>query len=200
MHIENLAGHKLPTGFPSRRVWVRLEVRDAQDRVLFVSGDFDKDGRITDAAGRVLDSELAGGPVQPHYARITASSQVQIYESVMADKTGNATFTLAAACGVISRTIVCCPVDGRANIPTPIPSLPAGVTDDDFRGGHDVVWYEVPLDPSVSVTIHASLHYQSIGVRHVSEVFSFDTPEVRAFRNMYEAADRTPETLDQTTK
>ena len=79
--------------------------------------------------------------------------------------------------------------------------IPHSVADDgDFRDGQDVVLYEVPAEGEGPMTIHASLHYQSVSVRHVSEVFTFDTPEVRAFRRMYDAADRTPETLGQAVK
>ena len=44
VRIQNLTGHKLPTGFPSRRVWVRLEVQDATGQVFFASGRFDQAG------------------------------------------------------------------------------------------------------------------------------------------------------------
>ncbi len=94
VQIENLAGHKFPTGFPSRRAWVRLRVRDAQGAVLFQSGGFDATGRLVDAQGQVLPSEVAGQPGQRHYDRIDSAQQVQIYESVMADKQGEMTFTL----------------------------------------------------------------------------------------------------------
>ena len=32
--IENLAGHKLPTAYPSRRVWLHVTVRDGHGQVL----------------------------------------------------------------------------------------------------------------------------------------------------------------------
>ncbi len=200
VRIDNLTGHKLPTSFPSRRTWVRLEIRDAQGQVLFASGQFDQAGRITDAEGHVLDSELAGGPIQPHYKRISKSEEVQIYESVMADKDDSATFTLLRGARYFKDNRLL-PRGWKEEHPDAAAAAPAGVVDDsDFRGGQDTVLYEVTLEGSGPFTILASLHYQSIGVRHVGEVFTFDTPEVALFRRLYEAADRTPEQLDQAIK
>ncbi len=200
VHIENLTGHKLPTGFPSRRVWVRLEVRDNRERVQFVSGQFDQAGQITDADGRALESEVAGGPVQPHYTRITQPVEVQIYESVMADKDGEVTFTLLRGARYFKDNRLL-PQGWNAEHPDAAATAPVGTeADEDFHGGQDAVLYEVPVDGQGPFTIRASLHYQSIGVRHVGEVFTFDTPEVKSFKGMYEAADRTPETLGMAVK
>lgn len=200
VHITNLAGHKLPTGFPSRRVWVRLELRDAADSLIFISGGYDAEGRITDAGGRPLGSEIAGGPVQPHYQFVASPDEVQIYESVMADKQGDVTFTLLRGAGYLKDNRLL-PQGWSAEHPDAPVTAPVGIADDlDFAAGGDVVWYEVPVAPEASVTIRASLHLQSIGVRHVGEVFRFQTPEVAAFRRMYQNADRTPEILDEATK
>ncbi len=57
--VSNLTGHKLPTAYPSRRVWIRLIARDASGQVVFESGGFDRRGRIVDQAGRPLPSEQA---------------------------------------------------------------------------------------------------------------------------------------------
>src|SRR4029077_13523870 len=36
--VENLGGHKLPTAYPSRRVWLHVVVRDGGGRAMFESG------------------------------------------------------------------------------------------------------------------------------------------------------------------
>jgi hypothetical protein len=200
VQVRNLAGHKLPTGFPSRRVWVRVELRDQNDALLFLSGGFDATGQIIDAAAKPLDSERADGPVQPHYAVIRSSAEVQIYESVMADKQGDLTFLVLRAADYLKDNRLL-PHGWTPAHPDARATAPIGVAgDDSFASGEDVVWYEVPVDADKPVIIQASLHYQSIGVRHVNEVFRYKTPEVAAFRRMYEAADRSPETLDKTTR
>ena len=38
LSITNLAGHKLPSAYPSRRVWLNVTVRDSDGNVLFESG------------------------------------------------------------------------------------------------------------------------------------------------------------------
>jgi hypothetical protein len=199
VRIQNRAGHKLPTGFPSRRVWVRLVVQDADGQVVFASGQYDETGRIIGADGQVLDSERPAGPVQPHYARITKSSEVQIYESVMADKSDQVTFTLLRGARYWKDNRLL-PLGWRHDHPDASATAPVGVREGDFKDGEDRITYEVPVDSVGPFTIQASLLFQSIGVRHVSEVFQFDTAEVNAFRRMYDAADRTPEVLGQDVK
>ncbi len=78
--IQSRAGHKFPAGFPSRRAWLHITVRDAGGTVIFESGAVDPDGRIRDN-----DNDLDGARFEPHYAVLTAPDQVQIYELIMQD-------------------------------------------------------------------------------------------------------------------
>ncbi|MCA9686980.1 MAG: hypothetical protein KC457_32740, partial [Myxococcales bacterium] len=92
--LTSLVGHKLPTGFPSRRVFLWVEVRDAGDKVVFASGHFDGQGRLLDAGGEVLAAELAGGPQLLHRDTVDAQDQVQIWQAIMADDQGDPTYRL----------------------------------------------------------------------------------------------------------
>lgn len=38
VRVTSLTGHKFPTGFPSRRAWIRLTVNDSSGNTLFESG------------------------------------------------------------------------------------------------------------------------------------------------------------------
>ena len=84
--VENLTGHKLPTGYPSRRAWLHVTARDATGQVLFESGAVAPTGAI---AGNANDEDPAR--YEPHYDEIRSADQVQIYESVMVDLKGTPT-------------------------------------------------------------------------------------------------------------
>lgn len=199
VEARNLTGHKLPTAHPTRRVWLRVEVVDAQGARVFLSGDVDARGRLTGPDGQPLASELPDGPVQPHHATITAPTQVQIYESVMQDTTGAWTWLLTrgAVFGKDSRLL---PNGWQPDGPDADTTRPRGAAaqDDDFGGGGDVVVYRIPAPPGpLQVTV--SLHHQALGARYAAELFRHQTPEVRAFQRYYRAADPTGETLTSAT-
>jgi hypothetical protein len=75
VRVENLAGHKLPTAYPSRRAWIQLVVRDGADRILFESGAVTARGLIEGNA-----NDLDPARYEPHYREITRDDQVQVYE------------------------------------------------------------------------------------------------------------------------
>ena len=83
--VRNLSGHKFPTGYPSRRTWLHVTVRDSQGGAVFESGAIDEAGAI---AGNDNDAD----PVtfEPHYEEITRADQVQIYEPILGDPRGRA--------------------------------------------------------------------------------------------------------------
>jgi hypothetical protein len=85
--VKNLSGHKLPTGFPSRRLWLHVRVVDGGGATVFESGRWDG------ATG-----ELVGvGADQPHYGEITRESEAMIYEARYRDVAGKATTSLLRA-------------------------------------------------------------------------------------------------------
>ena len=79
--VRNLTGHKFPTGYPSRRTWLHVIVRDARGATVFESGAIDENGSI---AGN--DSDADPKRFEPHYAEITRPDQVQIYEPILGDR------------------------------------------------------------------------------------------------------------------
>jgi hypothetical protein len=77
VRVTNLTGHKLITGYPEgRRMWLRIEWRDANDAVLRVDGeygnltvDLDQDGQVDDTVETILDLDGANTRIyEAHYS------------------------------------------------------------------------------------------------------------------------------------
>ena len=120
-----------------------------------------------------------GGPVAPHRTQIDSSGEVQIYESVMQDPDGRPTFRLlqGAAFGKDNRIL---PQGWSSEHPDAATTASVGTTnDEDFRSGSDHVVYSVALNGNGPWTIEVTLNYQSISARHLAELVSHDTPEIR---------------------
>ena len=87
VNITNLTGHKLPTAYPSRRMYLHLLVEDSvTGEVLFESGKLNSDGSVT---GIDLDEDPDHMNYEPHYDEITRQDQVQVYEPIMKSLDGS---------------------------------------------------------------------------------------------------------------
>jgi hypothetical protein len=195
--VANLAGHKLPTGYPARRVWLRIRVLDANGRILVASGEHDREGRILDARGEVAAFECQGGPVEPHRAHIVSADEALIYEPVMRDAAGAPTWRLALGAGWLKDNRLL-PEGWDADHPDAPEVAPVGVADDDFTGGSDRVSYALPLPPgTTAIEVEVTLFYQPLGARFAAELLGHATPEVATFQALWEAADRRPEVVSE---
>lgn len=199
--VTNLSGHKLPTAYPSRRVWIRLEVSDQNGDRFFVSGDFDDRGRIVDRKGEVLRSEAAGGPSVPHYKIVDSSEEVQIYEAVMQDKDGNATYSLLRG-AQYQKDNRLLPTGWKKDHKRGESTAPAGTaSDNDFRAGTDEVLYKIDTTGRKGpFQIQATMHYQTLGSRYAAELFQNDVQEMSEFRRLYESAQPVPELVARDSK
>jgi hypothetical protein len=191
--VENLTGHKFPTGHPVRRAWLRVRVTDAQGQVVFASGEHDAAGRLI-AGAAVLPSERVGGPHQPHRPLIDRPEQVQVYQSLMADGAGKLTFLLLRGEGYLKDNRLL-PRGWSPLHPAAADTAPQGLgSDGDFVGGSDQVLYRVAAPAARGpYRVEATLLYQALSARFAAELFAYDTPEVEAFRVYYERADRRPD-------
>ncbi len=149
--VENFAGHKFPTGFPSRRAFIHLVVEDLGGNV-FESGKYYPDGRI----------EGEDEPFEPHHDVLESEGDVQIYESVMVSKDGRATRTLLEASDYIkdNRILPEGYEKSRAHPDTLVRGFAA--SDTNFVGGRDEVTYIVYGDFSKPIKVVAELLYQPI--------------------------------------
>ena len=196
--VENLAGHKLPTGHPTRRAWLQVAVTNESGDVLFSSGATDERGRIVDQTHTPLPFELAGGPPAPHRATISSDQEVAVYQATMADANGQPTYLLLRGAEWYSDTRLL-PKGWSPAGPSADRTKPVGTqSDPNFTGGTDIVAFSTPLPATGPVTIDAKLVYQPLSARWADEILQWDTVEVATFGELYETASPLPEVLAQT--
>jgi len=159
--VRNLAGHKLPSAYPSRRVWVHLTVEDGDGGVLFESGALQPDGSI---AGNDNDADAAR--YEPHYEVVESADQVQIYEPILGDPAGRVTTGLLTATQYLKDNRLLPEGFDKAAAGPDIAVAGAAGGDDDFAAGGDTVEYRVVLpDGTGDIVVRAALYYQPIGYR-----------------------------------
>lgn len=103
--VENLAGHKFPSGVGFRRAFIEFSVLDAKGQTLWISGNTNEHGVLVDSQGKPLDGELwwqancstrLENSWQPHYQQITARNQTQIYQELITNAKGQLTTSFLA--------------------------------------------------------------------------------------------------------
>ena len=181
--VDNLAGHKLPTAYPSRRAWIHLTVRDRDGSTVFESGGIQPDGAI---AGD--DNDADGTRFEPHYTRITEPEQVQIYEAVMADASGNVTTGLLSAVRYVKDNRVLPAGFDKSTAEADIAVRGIAETDSDFTAGTDRVTYAIDVSGAPGpFSIVAVLRYQPVGFRWAQNLADYDSPETRRYVGYYQA-------------
>jgi hypothetical protein len=181
--VENRAGHKLPTAYPSRRAWIHLQVRDAAGRMIFESGAIGPNGSI---AGNDHDED--GLRYEPHYEEIVRQDQVQLYEAVMGDAAGTPTTGLLTGVRFLKDNRLLPRGFEKAGAPNDIAVRGSAASDPDFVGGRDRVRYQVPIAAAdVPFTIRAELRYQTIGYRWAENLRPYRAAETDRFLRYYEA-------------
>ncbi len=188
VQVENLAGHKFPTSFPSRRAWLHVTVRDVTGKVIFESGAASPDGRI---AGNDNDDDPSR--YEPHYDLITSADQVQIYENIMQTAAGEVTTSQMLAAGYIKdNRLLPSGFDKNSASPFIVPQG-AAMQDANFRGGGDVVTYQIAVsEDDAPFTITVALVYQSVSYRWVQNLLAFDTEAIHTFNTYYQNLSNLP--------
>jgi cytochrome c551/c552 len=181
--ITNLSGHKLPTAYPSRRVWIHLTVKDQAGRAVFESGGVAKDGSI---AGN--DNDANATAAEPHYREIRRPDEVEIYESVMSDTAGRITTGLLQAVTYVKDNRLLPRGFDKATAHKDIAVHGAAAEDDDFMAGGDRVRYLVDAGSAGGpFLIEAELAYQPIGFRWAQNLKGYGAAEPRRFVKYYDA-------------
>ncbi len=188
--LVNKAGHKFPSGYPSRRAFVQFAVTSGTD-TLFQSGMLQPDYEVSGQ----------GNAVEPHYDVISKPDEVQIYEMVMGDVNGNFTTVLERA-DIHLKDNRIPPLGFSTQYASYDTTKIVGVSADvDFNKngagtegtGADVVHYHIALNGfSGTLKVSSALYYQSIPPRWFSEMFNLNSQPINDFKSMYQTADKTP--------
>jgi hypothetical protein len=181
--VENLTGHKLPTAYPSRRVWLHLTVRDGNGQPVFESGALGADGKI---AGNDNDADPAR--FEPHHVAIEKPDQVQIYESILGDSQGRVTTGLLQAVKYLKDNRILPTGFDKQKAEADVAVHGEALPDGDFVDGSDRVRLRVPVGQGAApFKVEAELLYQPIGFRWADNLRGIDAPEPRVFTRAYTA-------------
>lgn len=184
VEIVNYAGHKLPTAYPSRRVWLHFTVLDADGRIVFESGSLNDDGSI---AGN--DNDKDPSRYEDHHNRIVEESQVQIYEAIMATPDDRVTTGLLQAIRFIKDNRILPYGFTKPDADPDIAVHGRARNDADFRGGIDRVTFSIPLSGLRGpFQIEARVLYQPIAFRWAQNLLQQQAPEIERFVSYYNAA------------
>lgn len=190
--VLNKSGHKFPTGFPSRRAWLRLIVKNSADNLIFESGNWDSNFEITG-----IDDDF-----ESHYSVITSSDQVQIYQSILGDIDSAVTFSLLNAALYLK--------DNR------LPPIGFKSTDENYDDtkiigaagsdpnfnynvitgegtGSDIITYRIPIpDDENLVSVTVELFYQTITPKFAQHLFTLSGDKINSFKTYYETTNLEP--------
>lgn len=180
VQVTSRTGHKLPTGYPARRAWLHVTVRDGQGRTVFESGAVRPDGSIVGN-----DNDTDALKFEPHYTSITDPGQVQIYESVMGDWRGQPTTGLLYGARYLKDNRLLPRGFNKATADARIRVVGEAMQDGDFTGGGDSIAYDVAASGAGPYNVTAELLYESIGYRWATNLEKYDAHEPRRFVGYY---------------
>ena len=212
VHVENLAGHSLPSGVAFRRAFISFEVLSESGEVVWASGQTNSAGAIVRGTSEeILPTELFYDPVtkkqvfQPHHQVITDKGQVQIYEELMADTTGKINTSFVGTLKHIKNNRLL-PKGWKPDGPYAEETSPHGEAELDLEyvtgnpagsNGSDTIIYRVPLNDRTrgAITVRAVLYYQAIPPYYLNERFTIGKgPETKrlAYLASHLTVERTP--------
>ena len=182
--VENKAGHKLPSGLPSRRCWLHVVVTDTKNNTIFESGK--------PLAGGGIEGDDGGDPhpdspaYEYHYDTITSADQVQIYEPIMLNTDGEVTYTLLRAYSYAKDNRLLPAGFDKDNAGPDIAVHGVAEGDNDFVGGSDQVTYEIRVAGAQGqLNILVELLYQTLSQPFVDDLENTGTDLVNSFMGMY---------------
>ncbi len=183
--VVNLTGHKLPTAYPSRRVWLHVTVRDNAGAIVFESGALNPDGSISGN-----DNDADPLRFEPHYTEITSPDQVEIFEPILGDAQGRVTTGLLSAVRYLKDNRVLPTGFDKQTADHDIAVVGAAHDDPSFTGGSASVRYAIKSPHAGPYQIRATLCYQPVGFRWAHNLEPYKAAEPQRFVAYYEQASR----------
>jgi len=192
LDLFNKAGHKFPSGYPSRRAYIQFLLIDTEGDTIFQSGTMDDNYEV-----------IGQDPTfEPHYQVINSEEQVQIYEMVTGDVDNNFT-TLLERAAVSLKDNRLPPLGFTTSHEVYDTTLIAGnaLNDPDFNiengvegAARDLIQYHISREDYFGgyANVQAHVYYQSLPPRWLAPMFEEDTPDINLFRDMYDVADQSP--------
>ena len=181
--VQNNSGHKTPTAYPSRRMWLHFKITDSSNNVVFESGRINADGSIAGA-----DNDVDQSVFEPHYNLITSADQVQIYEPVMGDSDGNITYTLLRGAQYLKDNRLTPKGFDKLTAPSDVAVRGEAANDADFNLGSDEITYRIPVAVAGELDVSVSLNYQTITHGFLQDLYREDHLEqVQTFKTLYDA-------------
>jgi hypothetical protein len=181
--VTNLAGHKLPTAYPSRRVWLNVMLRDRTGKPVFQSGRFKADGSIEGN-----DNDSNPQLFESHYSQIDSGDKVQIYEVVLVDQDDRLTTGLLTAIRYLKDNRILPDGFDKEKAADAIAVRGKANEDADFDAGRDTVSYSIPVNEGDGPhTFRVELWYQPIAYRWAQNLRQQTTSEAARFLSYFES-------------
>jgi cytochrome c553 len=196
LKLTNKAGHKFPSGYPSRRLFIELLLTTADGDTLFHSGAMNENYELVNEAG-----------VEPHYELINASDQVQIYEMAAGDDNGQFTVVLEHAYAMLKDNRLP-PLGFRLDDPvydtTQIvgraandPNFNYNDTGEEGSGSDRIAYHISTQGYSGPAQIRVRAYYHSLPPRWVNPIFEASSPEIDTFHSMFSSMDNAPVLVEE---
>ena len=127
--------------------------------------------------------------LEPHYAEITSSDQVQIYESILKDQAGHVTTGLLSAIGYLKDNRLLPYGFDKETAEKDIAVFGRAADDPNFTDAGDRVRYSVVLGAAQGpFEVAAELWYQPVGYRWANNLKPYDSAaEPRRFNTYYDS-------------
>jgi len=183
VNIQNRAGHKLPSAYPSRRAWIHFTVYDRFNALIFESGGINSDGSI-----KGNDNDSDPDLFEPHYTKIKKPDDVQIYEGILGGPDGKVTTVLLTAVRYIKDNRLLPKGFDKSTAEEDIEVRGRAAQDQDFQGSGDIIIYNIKIQGYQGpFRIEAELWYQPIAYRWAHNLGQEQADEIERFVSYFQA-------------